>query len=341
MPRSLTLFTLFGTPSPRPLHMADRRRICYPVFALAILPDLNPDWSLPQLWLTGALIAVALAASVFVHELTHIVVARRLGVGSTGITLFALGGVAHLDDVTNRPRTELLIAIAGPMVSIAIGLGAFILVTSVDQPTYVMTTEYFYTEDGLRAHAHFYLPEETTPGQAFQYVRYIHTLALANIAIGLFNLLPLFPLDGGRILSATLWAITGNRARAIRIAALIGQLGASAMIAYGAYQFIFGSALSGFWLIALGVFLMEAAVNRRQPIPSPIRRRASWRTTNPANHLSATQPPNRRRLTALPSRCRGRSRRERIQQSPRKHEQSPQQPDQTPPDCAAMARENR
>ena len=175
------------------------------------------------------------------------------------------------DEVTNRPRTELFIALAGPMVSIAIGLGAFILFTSVDQPTYVMTTEYFYTEDGLRAHAQFYLPEETTPGQAFQYVRYIHTLAIANIAIGLFNLLPLFPLDGGRILSATLWAITGNRARATRIAAPIGQLGAAAIIAYGAYNLFFGELLVGVWLIAIGVFLMEAASRQRpyKRIPSP------------------------------------------------------------------------
>ena len=271
MPRSLKLFTLFGTQVRVHYTWPIAAVFVTAVFALAILPDLNPDWSLPQLWLTGALIAVALAASVFVHELTHIVVARRLGVGSTGITLFALGGVAHLDDVTNRPRTELLIAIAGPMVSIAIGLGAFILVTSVDQPTYVMTTEYFYTEDGLRAHAHFYLPEETTPGQAFQYLRYIHTLAIANIIIGLFNLLPLFPLDGGRILSATLWAITGNRARATRTAALIGQLGAAAIIAYGAYNLFFGELLVGVWLIAIGVFLMEAAIGsapiRESPLP--------------------------------------------------------------------------
>ena len=257
MPRSLKLFTLFGTQVRYPLHMADCRHPPSPL--LIIYPDIR---RIP----TGMIFSTpsrlswsSSTASVLVHEIAHVLVARRLGIRSTGVTLFALGGISHLDEVTNRPRTELFIALAGPMVSIAIGLGAFIL-SSVDQPTYVMTTEYFYTEDGLRAHAQFYLPEETTPGQAFQYVRYIHTLAIANIAIGLFNLLPLFPLDGGRILSATLWAITGNRARATRIAAPIGQLGAAAIIAYGAYNLFFGELLVGVWLIAIGVFLMEAAV---------------------------------------------------------------------------------
>ena len=267
MPRSLKLFTLFGTQV--------RVHYTWPIAAIPIagLLIIYPDIRRIPTWddiLFGASFMVILTASVLVHEMAHVVVARRLSIRSTGVTLFALGGISHLDEVTNRPRTELFIALAGPMVSIAIGLGAFILVTSVDQPTYVMTTEYFYTEDGLRAHAHFYLPEETTPGQAFQYVRYIHTLALANIIIGLFNLLPLFPLDGGRILSATLWAITGNRARATRIAALIGQLGAAAIIAYGAYNLFFGELLVGVWLIAIGVFLMEAAIGSAPTKESPL-----------------------------------------------------------------------
>ena len=257
MPRSLTIATILDAKIRVHFSWPIAAVFITALFALAILPDRNPDWSALQLWLTGALIALTLAASVLVHELAHVAIARRLGIRATTITLFALGGVAHIDEVTNRPWTELLVAIAGPTASIVIGLGALALVTALDEPTYSRTTEYFYMADGLQAHAHFYLPQETAPSQTLQYVRYI---AIANLIIGAFNLLPLFPLDGGRILSAALWKITGNRNRAARTASLVGQLGAAAIILYGTYNLFFGSALSALWLIAIGVFLMEAAI---------------------------------------------------------------------------------
>ena len=260
MPRSLILFHLFGTP----IRVHYSWPIAAAVFIAIFTIYLDPRrYLLLDEILFAATIMVFLTASVLVHEMAHVLVARRLGIRSTGVTLFALGGISHLDDVTNRPRSELFIAIAGPMVSIAIGLGTFVFATTVDQQSYSSTVQYYYTADGQQQHVHL-PPEVTVLSQTFQYIRY---LAIANIIIGLFNLLPLFPLDGGRVLSAILWAITGNRDKALRIAALIGQLGAAAIIAYGAYNLFFGELLVGVWLIAIGVFLMEAAVNRRQPIP--------------------------------------------------------------------------
>ena len=147
---------------------------------------------------------------------------------------------------TIRPRAEILVSIAGPITSLTIGLLAILLYAATQPPGAILDPP----------------PADATILQAILYY-----IAIANIIIGLFNLLPLFPLDGGRVLSAILWAITGNRDKALRIAALIGQLGAAAIIAYGAYNLFFGELLVGVWLIAIGVFLMEAAVNRRQPIP--------------------------------------------------------------------------
>ena len=264
MPRSLKLFTLFGTPV--------RFHYTWPIAAIPIagLLIIYPDIRRIPTWddiLFGASFMVILTASVLVHEMAHVLVARRLGIRSTGVTLFALGGISHLDDVTNRPRSELFIAIAGPMVSIAIGLGTFVFATTVDQQSYSSTVQYYYTADGQQQHVHL-PPEVTVLSQTFQYIRY---LAVANLIIGLFNLLPLFPLDGGRVLSAILWAITKDRARGIRVAALIGQLGAAAIIVYGAYNLFFGELLVGVWLIAIGVFLMEAAIGsapiRESPLP--------------------------------------------------------------------------
>ena len=246
MPRSLTLFTAFDAKIRVHISWPIAAAFITTAFALAVLPDRHPDWPTPQLWLTGALIALTLAASVLTHELAHVAVGRRFDMTATTITLFIFGGISAMQNDATRPRAELLVSIAGPITSLTIGLLAILLYAATQPPGAILDPP----------------AADATILQAILYY-----IALANIILGIFNLVPAFPLDGGRILSATLWAITGNRARAIRIAALIGQLGASAMIAYGAYQFIFGSALSGFWLIALGVFLMEAAVNRRQPIP--------------------------------------------------------------------------
>lgn len=235
MSRSLKLFTLFDA--------AVRIHISWPIvavlitaaFALAILPDRNPGWSALQLWLTGTLIAATLAVSILVHEIAHVVVARRLGMRARTITLFIFGGVSVMETDPARPRAELLVSLAGPLTSLAIGLLAIALLDP-EQALSTPATEASFAQTML------------------------YYIALANIVLGLFNLLPLFPLDGGRILSAILWAMTSNRQGGIRIAAQIGQLGAAAMIVYGAYNLFFGELLIGVWFIAIGVFLMEAAV---------------------------------------------------------------------------------
>ncbi|MYD36598.1 MAG: hypothetical protein F4X20_06280 [Dehalococcoidia bacterium] len=264
MSRSLKLFTLFGTPV--------RVNYTWPIAPILITIALGTSLTgLDSPALTygfSALIALWLVASILLHEFAHILVARRLGISTSGITLFALGGVSHIDEDETGPGKDLAVSIAGPLVSIALGLAlgvvAFLLDAFFGLPTCAelhreAEEEYFSalgSSTGERVRINF---GPCPMGPIFP-VLLFNWLAIANIIIGLFNLLPLFPLDGGRILSAILWGITSNRQRGIRIAALVGQLGAAAMIAYGAYNLFFGELLIGVWFIAIGVFLMEAAV---------------------------------------------------------------------------------
>ena len=232
MRRSLKIATILGVPVR--LHYS--WLIALSVITVALGASISDNYFHTGRFLApysiAATVALAIAASVLLHELAHVLIARRLGIQSSGITLFALGGVSHLDDdETGTPRADIAVSIAGPLTSLAIGLalGSISLIPNA-----------------LIDPAH------------------IEYVALANIAIGLFNLLPLFPLDGGRVLSAALWAITGDRRRALRAASLVGQLGAAAIIFYGAYNLFFGELVIGVWVIAIGVFLMEAAVGARE-----------------------------------------------------------------------------
>lgn len=270
MTRSLKVFTLFGTPV--------RVNYTWPIAPIFITIALGA--SLTRLDSTAlsygfsAIIALWLVASILLHEFAHILVARRLGITTYGITLFALGGVSHIDDHETALGKELAVSVAGPLTSIALGLAFGVVAFLIDAFLAPLDCQDYYAEfwDNYAEYVSTLSDGSTDVRVTFACswgpilpVLLFNWLAIANLAIGLFNLLPLFPLDGGRILSAILWAVTSNRQRAIRIAALIGQLGAAAIITYGAYNLFFGELIGGVWFIALGVFLMEAAVGASQP----------------------------------------------------------------------------
>ncbi len=252
MRRSLKVFALFGTPI--------RIHYSWPI-ALIFVTIVLGAWVSFTYGMRGeilvpytfaAVVALCLAASVLLHEFAHVLIARRLGIHAIDVTLFALGGVSHLEEEDGgSPRTDLTVSIAGPIASLILGLACGAISLLLDLLTDPSTVEYRYVSS---------IEVPTMPVGPYLIYMAFEYLAIANIIIGLFNLLPLFPLDGGRILSAILWAITKNRQRGVRIAALIGQLGAAAIIAFGAYTLFFGELLVGVWLIAIGVFQMEAAV---------------------------------------------------------------------------------
>lgn len=170
--------------------------------------------------------ALVLFASLVAHELGHALVARARGVGVTAITLFVFGGVASLETEPKRARDELAIAVAGPLVSVVLGASALLL-------------------------AHAGLPPILAAPLGW--------LGRVNVGIAIFNLLPGFPLDGGRILRSVLWALRKDAYRATIGATRVGRGIAYGLVTLGAARAMLGSIGDGFWIALLGWFLLSAA----------------------------------------------------------------------------------
>jgi Zn-dependent protease/predicted transcriptional regulator len=214
--------------------------------ATGYLPDMLPGLSEPRYWAMGGVAALLLFASVLLHELGHSLVALRYRIPIGQITLFIFGGVAQMRKEPPHPRAEFLIAIAGPLVSFVlagISLGL------------VAVLESFPAESSL----HGLMALGTL-------------LGMVNTQLGLFNLLPGFPLDGGRALRAGLWAWSKDYYRATSQAALVGLLFGitfalfGALLLFGALSGTASSALasSGGWIVLLGAFLFTAARGSRK-----------------------------------------------------------------------------
>jgi len=180
-------------------------------------------------WGMGVAAAVLLFCCVLLHELGHAVVAKAYGIPVSRVTLFIFGGVAHIAREPRRPWVELVVALAGPLVSIVIAAGCFWAATALP-------------------------PEIGRIGPII--VRY---LAVVNTAIVVFNLLPGFPLDGGRLLRAALWAWSGDLRRATRIAGMLGHGLGVALMGLGLLSLLRGQWINGVWYVLLGMFLRNAA----------------------------------------------------------------------------------
>jgi Zn-dependent protease/CBS domain-containing protein len=177
-------------------------------------PDQFPQWSRQKTFVVSAVSALLFFASVVAHELAHSLVARRFQMAVSSITLFMLGGVASLTREPPSARAELFMAAAGPLTSIVIGVTSVILA---------------YAADAAQASA----PWLQVVGAVAGY------LGPINLIVAVFNLVPGFPLDGGRVLRAAIWGITKDRSRATAIAARGGQLFAGLLFAAGV-AFLFG-----------------------------------------------------------------------------------------------------
>jgi Zn-dependent protease/predicted transcriptional regulator len=187
-----------------------------------------PQWTSRQLWSLGLLTSVLFFGSVLFHELSHSVVARHYRIPVASITLFFFGGIASITRDPDRAGQEFLIAAAGPASSyvLAAFFGLLGLLSPRDSMTNALAT----------------------------------WLAWTNLGLATFNLLPGFPLDGGRIFRSVIWGITKNYSRSTRIASRIGQAIAYAMMAYGLWRaFWVHSTFDGMWFIVLGWFLLTAA----------------------------------------------------------------------------------
>jgi len=189
--------------------------------------SMHPGWSAVQHWTLGIVTSVLFFASVIFHELSHSVVALKYRIPVQSITLFVFGGLSRIEHDAPNAKQEFNIAIAGPLSSLFLA-GCFWLIW-----------RFVHGSEMVTAAAGW--------------------LAWTNAILAVFNLVPGFPLDGGRVLRGIAWGITGNFMRATQIASNAGRLFAYFLIAVGVWQALGGNWVGGLWMAFIGWFLLEAA----------------------------------------------------------------------------------
>jgi len=209
--------------------------------ATAYFPNAVPGARATEVWLLGVVASLLLFASVLVHELAHSIVAKSRGIDVHSITLFIFGGVSSLAGEAKKPSVEFLIAIVGPLTSLLIAAISYgVVVVAGDSRMVAAVAGY---------------------------------LALINLLLGIFNLVPGFPLDGGRVLRSIVWTVTGDHRRATRIAVVVGQAVAWLLIVFGFWRVLVGDLFGGLWTIAIGWFLQSAAgaTLQQSTLETPLR----------------------------------------------------------------------
>jgi Zn-dependent protease/predicted transcriptional regulator len=224
----LTLFKLFGFTVRLDASWIFIALLVTWTLAVGLFPARRPELAPMTYWLMGIFGAVGLFASIVFHELWHSLVARRYGLPMKGITLFIFGGMAEMDEEPERPGVEFAMAIAGPIASVVIGTFFYLL--------YSWGGDYW----GVAAEVLWYL-------------------AFINWVLAVFNLVPAFPLDGGRILRAALWRWKGDLRWATHQAARFGSGFGLILIALGILSVLTGNLVGGLWYVILGLFLRSAA----------------------------------------------------------------------------------
>src|SRR6266487_3777727 len=199
-------------------------------FSLATyeFPAFYPGFSPSTYFLLGFIASLLLFVSVLLHELAHSLVARARGLPVKSIVLFIFGGISNIEQEPQTPGVEFLMAFVGPITSIVIGIVCYLLL--------------------------FPLRGSHSPVEVI-----VSYLAITNILLGLFNLIPGFPLDGGRVLRSIIWKISGSEGTATRVASIVGQMFAYLFILWGVFQFFGGNVLGGIWIGFIGWFLLSAS----------------------------------------------------------------------------------
>ncbi len=190
-----------------------------------LFPYYLPDLSTQTYWLMGLFGALGLFVSIIIHEFSHSLVARKYGLEIKGITLFIFGGVAEMKDEPNSPKTEFFMAIAGPIASFMLSI-------------------LFYALYQVANILELPIPIIGTLGY----------LSAINMLLAVFNMIPAFPTDGGRILRSLLWWIKGDIRWATQVASRISLIFAIAIIFIGFMNMIEGNLIGGLWWILIGSF---------------------------------------------------------------------------------------
>ena len=228
------------------------------IFALIVymlgasaFPSWHPEWPAKVTWLTAGVAGILFFASVLAHEMAHSLMARQFGIEVRRITLFLFGGMAEIEEEPNSPRAEFIIAIVGPLTSIFIG---FLCIAFGSQLAGADLLSLFAEDQKAALSA--LSPTATV----------CLWLGSTNFVLGIFNLVPGFPLDGGRVLRSIIWWLTGDQRRATRFASNAGRLFGWFLMIMGVLQAVSGSLLQGLWMAMIGWFLTNAASGSYQQL---------------------------------------------------------------------------
>jgi Zn-dependent protease/CBS domain-containing protein len=203
--------------------------------AQVYFPAYYPGWTTAVYWIIGIVAALLIFVSVLLHEIAHSLVANARGIPVHSITLFLLGGASNMEEEPQKPAAEFAMAIVGPVTSLVLAL-IFWGLAKIPQ-------------------------DAATPLAAI-----LSYMAMINMYLGIFNLLPGFPLDGGRVLRSIIWGSTGSLTRATDIAGIVGQIFGWIFIGLGVYLAISVSLFSGLWIAFIGWFLNSSADASRKEI---------------------------------------------------------------------------
>lgn len=228
MPGSFRLGKIFGIEIA--VHVSWLLIVVLLTWSLATgwFPTLYKGWSSATYWVVSLLAVLLLFASVLLHELAHSLVARRRGLPVKNITLYIFGGVSNIEQEPKSPGVEFQMSFVGPLTSLLLGGLSFLLLLAIGRGTSPLSAILGY-------------------------------LAVTNVLLGIFNLIPAFPLDGGRVLRSIIWKISGNVRTATRAAAFVGQGIAYLIILVGFYFIFGGDIIDGVWLGLIGWFLLSGA----------------------------------------------------------------------------------
>lgn len=209
-----------------------------------LFPQWHPDWSAGTAWLTALAAGVIFFVSLLAHELAHSLMARRYGIRVPRITLFLFGGMAEMEAEARTPKQEFFIAVVGPLTSLILGAlftGAAMLAMD-DRIASALTED----------------PQAALSGMS-PWITAFLWLGSVNVMLAVFNMVPGFPLDGGRVFRALVWWLTGDPVRATRLASNAGRFVGWLIIAYGFWNVLALGNLGGLWLVFIGWFLTHLA----------------------------------------------------------------------------------
>lgn len=228
--KRIPLFKLFGFTVKADLSWLILAVLITWSLAKRLFPYYFAGFSNEIYWLMGVAGAIGLFMSIIFHELCHSIVARQFGLPMKGITLFIFGGVAEMESEPESPKAEFLMAVAGPASSIFLGLILYFI---------------------------HLIGQKTGWSEPFNDV--LQYLMVINFILAGFNLIPAFPLDGGRVLRSILWGIKGNLQWATRFASYLGLSFGIFLIVFGIFNFIAGGFISGIWYLLIGMFIQSAS----------------------------------------------------------------------------------